>query len=521
MQKSTSASSPEGSVRRTLFSRRTPADAETQHPAMTSLERAIDERLEEGLRAIEEQAGALMREIATEMWRASGRDTSEIQERILSFLSRDQSIRSLIMSSDERFQTLTVRTTRFEDILDDVAESSRATREAIRESAAVIHRVAESPAVHGVESVRNQLELVEHHIAAAFQHLDERDRALFEGIQSRIQAHGELITRETTRFVEAIQAYVQSGTGAAAPLASTDEADALPGTDRDESTSERVRGAIHEAMNEVAEGVELSTERIGIEQRETAAALERMQRTWEARVHGLGQLVRSDSEALRRHIERVAREQEHRLSAEIETHVSALARAAEEQVSALTMAVSAMVERHLAGFSSETEERLAAITSVVASDAERSSSVSEAVESMKPALEDTRVALERRVVEHVDDQIASLAKLIRSDNRAIAEALSRDPGGESETAKQTLRAVKELHASLSGDVDRRFQEMAENLHRESQSTVETMAKVAEVLADRIERLSAKVDSGFGSDLQVAVERMGDAISAISGLSRRP
>ena len=39
--------------------------------------------MDEGLRAIEEHAAALMREIATEMWRASGADTASEQERIL------------------------------------------------------------------------------------------------------------------------------------------------------------------------------------------------------------------------------------------------------------------------------------------------------------------------------------------------------------------------------------------------------------------------------------------------------
>ena len=68
-----------------------------------ALQRIVDERLEDGLAAIEEQARDLMREIAAEMWRSSSADVRPEQERIVSLLSRDQAMKSLITSSDERF----------------------------------------------------------------------------------------------------------------------------------------------------------------------------------------------------------------------------------------------------------------------------------------------------------------------------------------------------------------------------------------------------------------------------------
>src|SRR5881296_2687655 len=179
MQDSTSAYPPEEPGR---------ARGPMSQPArVVSLDQAVQERLEQGLREIEDHASELMREIASEMWRASRADASPERDRILSFLSRDQAIKSLITSADERFQTLAVRTARFEDFLTDLSESTRATREAITDSAAAIKEVANSPAVHGVEAVRTQMEQVEKHIAAAFQHLDERDRSLIEGIQIQIR----------------------------------------------------------------------------------------------------------------------------------------------------------------------------------------------------------------------------------------------------------------------------------------------------------------------------------------------
>jgi hypothetical protein len=474
MQESSSAYPPEGSGRRGLFPRRISTDPQ-QQTVVVSLERAVEDRLEEGLQTLEEHAAALMREIAQEMWRASGGDTSVTQERILSYLSRDQAIRSLIASSDERFQTLAVRTAKFEDVLTEVALASRATREAIQESAAAIHEVAESPAVHGVETIRNQMELVERHIASAFQHLDERDKTLIDGIQERIQAHGELIARETTRIVEAMQGYVQSGTETVGRLAMRVEGHAEAFAVHDDDIAGQLRRVIRQEIGGFAEQLEMTGEKVGIGQRDEQQLVERLQHSLEARIYGLAQLVRSDSEALRRHIDQTAAAQEERMVAAIEDRMVEVAEVAD------------VVARR-------------------AADMAVANTLDQSVE---------------RMTSHVDDRVTALAKLVRADNRAIAEALTRGGGDEeADTSKQTLRAVKELQASLAGDVDRRFQAMTEQLHSESQSTVETMAKVAEVLAEKMDRLSVRVDEGYGNDLQIVIERMSDAISAISGLGGR-
>jgi hypothetical protein len=118
--------------------------------------------------------------------------------------------------------------------------------------------------------------------------------------------------------------------------------------------------------------------------------------------------------------------------------------------------------------------------------------------------------------------------MIRSDNQILSERMSaptappQGDGGDS--AKLALRAVKELQASLAGDVmgsiDRRFQTMADQLHKETQSTAESMVKVAEVMGQKIDRLSVRIDEGYGNDLQIVIDRMGDAIQAMSGRARR-
>src|SRR5206468_7019862 len=127
---------------------------------------------------------------------------------------------------------------------------------------------------------------------------------------------------------------------------------------------------------------------------------------------------------------------------------------------------------------------------------------------------------EERMARNTDEGLAAIAKLIRSDNRVLAERMSAITGGggqgaDLETAKLTLRAIKELQATLVADVtdsmDRRHQQMSEQLHRESQAQTETMAKVAEVLATKVDRLSIKIDEGVGGELQVVADRVSNAL----------
>jgi hypothetical protein len=84
--------------------------------------------------------------------------------------------------------------------------------------------------------------------------------------------------------------------------------------------------------------------------------------------------------------------------------------------------------------------------------------------------------------------------------------------------------MKELQAGMAsemvGTMDARFRTVSDQLHTETQSTAEAMIKVAEVLGEKIDRLSVRVDEGYGQDLQVVIERMGDAIRAMSTTGRR-
>ncbi len=536
MQEPTTPAHPPEAHGRTrgLFPRRSvPTAPPADTPRETfrgSIELLLDERLDDGMRAIEEQAASLMREIASEMWRASGADARPEQERIISLLSRDQAIRSLIASSDERFQTLALRTARLEDSLAETAESSRAMRASLAESARVVHEAANSPMLQGVEAVRAQLEEVDQRIAETMNLLDERERSLVDGIQQQILSHGDLITQETTRIVEAMQGYVQGGVEAMGQLAQRVDAQIRTIGGLDDTAIERVREAVRTEIEETFAGqVDQVFERIGLQGREVRQASLALRDALEQRVHGLAQLVRSDSEAIRSLIERMGASQETELREAIGEGLAGMAAQMRE----------AMVEH-----ASTTEERMLRVERLIGERVEAiSDELSSAVDREMAMLSDRLDAkivgpesgpessagleVSERLEQHIDDRLTSLAKMIRADNRVLSERLSvpQAPAADgAESTKLVLRAVKEMQATLAGDVmgsmDRRFQSMADQLHKETQSTAEAMVKVAEVMGQKIDRLSVRIDEGYGNDIQVVIDRMGDAIQAMSGAPRR-
>jgi hypothetical protein len=448
--------------------------------AMTNV---VDERIEEGLQALEDQATLLMREVASELWRSSAKDVRPEQERIVSLLSRDQAIRSLMASSDERFQALSTRAARVEDALKDLSESGRSTREAMEASAASIREIADSPTLHGVENVRLQLEQVERHIAETFKNLDARDQMLTDAILIQVKEHGELVARETARVVEAMQGYVQGGAEAVGRLAQRVEEHAESFVAQDGERTASMGATVREEVQAIGEQLELMSERMGIHGRDAIALKTATDRFIDARVRGLAELVRSDSQALRRMIEERATEQERILREQIEERMILVGQAIVEQV----------------------KDSMASL------------------DGMDSLVVEQQQAFEERMRAHVDDRVTAIAKLVRSDNEALANRFAV-AGGDAQVLRETVRSIKELQAGMASDVlgsvDRRFQTMSDQLHKETQSTAEAMLTIAERLNSKLDRLTAMVDEGYGSDVQIVVDRMSEAIQAMSGRTQR-
>jgi hypothetical protein len=568
---------------RRRFRRADPVPAEpllspTEYRLADTLQRAVDDRLEEGLRAIEDQATTLMREVATEIWRSSSRDTRPEQERIIAMLSRDQAIRSLIASSDERFQALAVRTARLEDHLNDVSEAGRATREAMQNAAEKMREVAQSPALHSVETVQSQLEMVERHIAETFRHIDQREQTLQETILKQVRDHGELIAQETSRIVESMQGYVQGGAETVGRLAQRMEEHAALFLSADHDITSRVRGILEEQTGELTQQIDHVRETVGLHGREQDQLRARLEGLIESRVVGLGQLVRSDSEALRRLVDERGADLSETTLAAIDEKMTAferitseriaeLERTMQDQVMLLSTATSASVERTmekmtetlgsmdgldelLAESQGASQERLAAqlgeaherLAGQVGEAQDRLvAQVGEAQDRLAEQFANTQGLLAEHFAQaheqladkleaHVDDRMTAIARLIRSDNQVLAEkvfaaeAVPATGGADPELMRQLLRSVKELQAGLASDVlgsvDRRFQAVSDQVHQESQSQAEAMIKIAEVLSDRIDRLTAKVEESGTGDLQIVIDRMSDAIQAMSSVGRR-
>jgi uncharacterized protein YukE len=518
----TSAPEPTGGLR-ARFSRR-PEETRlhpTEARVIDLLQRAVDERLEDGLLAIEEQARDLMREIAAEMWRTSGRDLRPEQERIVSLLSRDQAIKSLIATNDERFQALAVRAARLEDLLGELADTGRGSRADIQEAVSAVRELVASPTVRGVERIRAQLEQVEEHIAATMQHLDERDRELTEGVLARVREHGELVAHETTRVFEAIQGYIESGTEAMGQL-----------TSRIEGHAETFAAGTA-SLDDLHQRSELLVEQLGINGRSMDEMQRAVERLVEARVAGLAQLIRADSEALRARVEeRVAelagliRDDSEALRSVIEGRVSESHEAAIQTLEQRTAEVREGLARHVdsmgEGITEQVTALAAAITTSVQRGVGRVAEQMAAIDGIDTMLAETQSAAEERLRSHVDERIGAIARLVRSDNEALAQRI--DGVNDQDQIRTILRSVKELEAGLaaevSGSIDRRFQQLSDQLHQESRSTTEAMLKIAEALSQRIDRLAVRVDEGVGSDLQIVIDRMSDAIQAMSGRATR-
>lgn len=579
---------------------------------MTVYHDMIREQLDEGLRELHHLANQLMHEIATEVWRTAGGDKREVQGKLIQSLSRDQAIRALIAHTDERFQTLAVRTARLEDTLNMVAEGMRQTREQIARSVGALGEVplASGP---GEMEIRRRLDELTEQVALAFETLSDRDRTITETVEQRVREHGELVANETARITRALESYVQQGVETMGMLAGSVEAhvaapdddevsgrlsraveiklDALE--DRLRAISERVGpevAAVTEAVERMlettdtrnrslAEFLELMHDRVGMETREILMALEGLHarvdetartaaasearavtQTVETRIHGLAELVRSDSLALRQEMVRTAAEHDETLARTLDERLASvtdhLARATDWMVDEIAGRIrhealetigtrldaavaaiatrldaavaaidtrldeaSATIDRNLVRMSDSVEGQLDRLANSVgdrASEAagaavrDRFEDVLGSLQGSIARLEDLPARTEEAVGQSVDARIAALAKLVRSDNESLARQIVADQ----EASKQALRAMKELQASLPADV-------IETIQRRMDDLAESVAKSQEMLAQRIDRMAAKIGEQHESDIQIVVDRMGDAMHALASLGRSP
>ncbi|HVF07254.1 MAG TPA: hypothetical protein VNC60_01595, partial [Actinomycetota bacterium] len=413
-----------GTPRRTVFSRLErhedePLMTSSEHRISAALRRSIDGQLEEGLSALEQQATDLMREIAAEIWRASGDDMRPEQERIISLLSRDQTIKSLISSNDERFQSLALRSARIEDSMNEVAENGRTSRDALESSLAAIREIADSPTLHGVETVRTQLEQVEHHIASALATMQERDRAIVESVQRVVESHAAVLTQESAKVIGAIDAYVQAGAEAMGSLSQRVEEHAEAFAVHDGTISQTVADRVATELVPVAQQLDVLAEQVGGNAQDRERERAEMERLVDERITGVAQLVRSDSQALRRLIEERTEVQVDSIRETVDWRMAAFAERVDQTLGSVASDVAAKVSEAVAGAVGETVERIDVGVG--------------AIDGLDTMLAEGQTAVEERMMAHIDDRMSSIARLIRSDNQALASTLrEREPVTPSE-----------------------------------------------------------------------------------------
>jgi hypothetical protein len=306
-----------------------------------------------------------------------------------------------------------------------------------------------------------------------------------------------------------------------------------------------------EHVRAVGEYLHLLHDRVDVVTRDAVAELNH---TVEERVMGLARLVRSDAEALQAEFARTAEAKDEGLAQMLENVSDAVAAGAtrivdelgsrmreeteevvrsriDEAVARLEahgdersrtidgqmdQALGAMdrnmirmtdvVEGHLERLEATVAERAARAVDV--SLGERFDDVLARLHEATGALEGHRGEVSRALGESVDERMASLARLIRSDNETLAQQIVADQ----EASKQALRVMKELQANLPAEVtemvERRFASLAESIERSN-----------EFLTTRIDRMAEKLGERYDSDIKVVVDRMGDAMHALASLGR--
>ncbi len=236
-------------------------------------------------------ANQLMHEIASEVWRTAGGDKDEAQGRLLEALSRDQAIRSLIAHTDERFQTLAVRTARLEDTLNMIAEGMRTAREQLTRGVDALEDAQSAPAARGVADIQQRLDEVTRQIALAFETLAERDRAITQSVQQRVQEHGELVATETARITRAMEAYVQQGVQAMGQLAGSVESQISAIASRDDEVGARISQAAESQLQILDAKLHAITEQIAVDATTVNEAITYMLDTTDERNRSLGEFL--------------------------------------------------------------------------------------------------------------------------------------------------------------------------------------------------------------------------------------
>jgi hypothetical protein len=512
----------------------------------------VMERLEEGLEAIEESAGSLMRDIATEVWQASGATTEEVQGRIIEMLSRDQALRGLIAHSDERFQSLDMRIARIEQSLQNVDRASALLGDLMdagrgAEGSDGLGLVVLEPRVASMEQL---LDEVRTYLASLGRYMSERDQALTEWLQRRAVgpapvAGNARIEEMESRLRDAIALHVQA-------LHERLEHQAKAFGDLLSAQTGMHGNQIGSQGERLAE----MARQIKAVQEATNASLERMSTILEHRLVEVTEQMWADALALRNELtERVSQaggeglgDIDERLGRMTELVNAALGWAVDELHDHVQRETLRSVQVGMADVLAAMDRRFVDLDRSLSTQgdraakatAERIDAVDRRLEAGLTALEESFAERARDAVEGVlstttaeivdavkatiDERVAQLAMMIRSDNKALAERL--EVVEQQAAAKEAIRAVNELAAALPGEIndalDERLALIGDLIRRETRSYGDVVIKATSALADRIDRTADRIGDRFDREVETVVDQIGGTMATIAtGIQRAP
>lgn len=466
----------------------------------SSYRRAVEEQLDQGLRGIEQTAVALMQEIAAEMWRTAGGDAEDAQARILSFLSRDEAIRGLIAHSDERFQSLSVRTSRLEDTLTNLANSTRGLKGAMNDGAKALKesmgRGAETlneavatvseavGTVQDVDIIRERIQAAEEQLASALERLEAREQAVVENLREQIHDHGQLVHRETGRIVEALEGYVKGGL---------------------------------DVMGHLAQRIDEQTERFGaragdITQQFDVKATDLAQQ-FDVKATDLAQQFDAAAGGIAERVTEIVTDQVRAMNDRIEQETRTLSEAFaahEAWILRTFEASSAHFDSGLAASSAHLDEQLAASASRF--DAQLQAQVERVREASRSTAQE--------LVKTFEARLYGLARLVRSDSQALRKQLYEV------TASQNEELARELDGRLTGVTDAvgnttrwAVGEVVRQIGEQTERALKTrIEEVVGSLDRNVMRLTDTLDSEMDRQGQVVGQRVTAAVETAIGTS---
>jgi len=512
---------------------------------LTAYHQVVVERLDEGIQEIQEKALEAMREIAIEIWRTSGAQGDDLQTRIMSALSKDDALKGLIQHSDERFQSLSLRTQHIEDSLLAMSNATRELRSLIISGgggAAPVDAEAVSGAVtdavaSSTQALQARVDQIEEHLSAAFAHLNERDHVFLDSVKTQVASEAgkaALAAQATVEKVDSVEQQLRAGASSMGNLVKVvqdevshlneiagRELDIDPGmiTAAIDDRTARLANLFRSDSRRLAELIQeraATGQPIDVDAIKAAVA-----ETLDQRLGRMSELVSATTmSAVNEVARRVPEQAAEALSERIDDVIGAIDR---NFVGLADMTETEMhrMGRFVADRTSEkigaqvTErmdgavERLTKAASMVAASGGGGSGTDSAAGLSEAAVADLAALMDQRII--------GLAKMLRSDNQAMADIIQ--VAAEQQAAKQAARATMELAASLPQQImetlDRRFAEFAESLHAETQSTVVAVAKTADVLAQRIDQTATAVAQRNDREMQAMNEKFGRAVHELA------